>query len=77
MGILVYIHLDDGFSFSGSREKALEASKQVREDLLRYGLLISESKCSWGARSVIEWTGFIWDTVKFQLSASEEKYTEG
>ena len=40
---------------------------------MRYCLLISESKCSWGARRVIKWTGFIWDTVRFQLSVSEAK----
>ena len=33
------------------------ASEVVREDLLRYGLLISEGKCTWGARRSIEWKG--------------------
>ena len=48
MGIIVFIHIDDGFSCCSSREKAMWASRVVREDLLRYGLLISESKCTWG-----------------------------
>ena len=49
------------------------ASEVVREDLLRYGLLISEGKCTWGARRSIEWTGFVFDTCKFQLTVPEPK----
>ena len=73
MGIKCYIHLDDGFIFCGSKEETLEASRIVRQDLINYGLLISESKCSWGARRSLEWTGFIFDTVSFQLWVPEAK----
>ena len=37
------------------------------------GLLISEEKCSWGARTQLEWTGFNWDTMQFQLSVTDRK----
>ena len=73
MGIKCFIHLDDGFIFCGSKEETLEASRVVRQDLINYGLLISESKCSWGARRSLEWTGFIFDTVSFQLWVPEAK----
>ena len=72
-GILVFIHLDDGLGFASSKEKTAEASEKVRGDLISYGLLISENKCQWGARRMIEWTGFIWDTVNFKLLIPEKK----
>ena len=72
-GISVFLHIDDGFSFADSREVALKNSAIVRADLIALGLLISEEKCSWGARSKLEWTGFIWDTSLFQLFVTEKK----
>ena len=72
-GISVFLHIDDGFSFANSREVALQNSATVRADLIALGLLISEEKCSWGARTQLEWTGFNWDTVQFQLSVTERK----
>ena len=72
-GISVFLHIDDGFSFADSREVALQNSAAVRADLIALGLLISEEKCSWGARTKLEWTGFIWDTSLFQLSVTEKK----
>ena len=73
MGITVFIHIDDGFSMGNCKEQVIEDSKQVRDDLLKYGLLISEKKCSWGARQTLEWTGFVWNTTLFQLFVPECK----
>ena len=72
-GISVFLHIDDGFSFASSKEVALQNSASVRADLIALGLLISEEKCSWGARTKLEWTGFNWDTSQFQLSVTERK----
>ena len=72
-GIKCYIHLDDGLIFCSSKEATLEASRLVRQDLIDYGLLISESKCSWGARRSLEWTGLIFDTENFRLWVPEAK----
>ena len=72
-GISVFLHIDDGFSFANSRELTLQNSAAVRADLIVLGLLISEEKCSWGARKILEWTGFVWDTVCFQLSVTDRK----
>ena len=72
-GISVFVHLDDGFSFSNSKEQALQNSAIVRSDLQKLGLLISEEKCQWGARNVLEWTGFIWDTNHFRLFVTDKK----
>ena len=55
-GISVFLHIDDGFSFENSREVALQNSAAVRADLMALGLLISEEKCPWGARTLLEWT---------------------
>ena len=73
MGIKCFIHVDDGFIFCSSREQTMQASAQIRQDLLNYGLLISESKCSWGARRSLEWTGFVFDTAQFKLWVPEAK----
>ena len=72
-GIQCFIHLDDGFSFCASCEQCEANCRFVRQTLKSCGLLISESKCTWGARTVLEWTGFIWDTNTFELSISEKK----
>ena len=72
-GISVFLHIDDGFSFANSREVALQNSATVRADLIALGLLIYEEKCSRGARTQLEWTGFNWDTVQFQLSVTKRK----
>ena len=73
MGIRVFIHIDDGLGYCSSKSEALRASEQVRGDLIRYGLLISESKCSWGASQTVQWTGFVWDFKNFKLWVPEEK----
>ena len=49
------------------------ASRRVREELRKYGLLASEEKSAWGARQVLVWTGFLWDTRKFKLFVTEDK----
>ena len=71
LNISVFLHIDDGFSFANSREAVLWNSAAVRADLMALGLLISEEKCQWGACKCLEWTGFSWDTVRFQLSVTD------
>ena len=63
----VFIHVDDGLGIVKGRSEALEASRIVRKDLGRYGLLASEKKSAWGARQSLVWTGFLWDTRKFKF----------
>ena len=67
------MHIDDGFSLANSREQALKNSDSVISDLIALGLLISEENCSWGAWNQLEWTGFLWDTARFQLSMTDRK----
>ena len=67
------VHIDDGLAFVPGKEKALQLSQKVRQDLNNYGLLISEDKCSWGARRRIEWIGFVWDTKSFKMYVPEDK----
>ena len=54
----------------------MRASKVVKGDLIRYGLLLSENKCMWGARRTLEWTCFIFDTVEFRLTVPEWKLSK-
>ena len=49
-GIQVYLQVDYGLGIVRGREAAVQASKSVRRDLERYGLLTSEDKSEWGAR---------------------------
>ena len=72
-GISVFLHLDDGFSFSGTKEQTLANCELIRNDLLALGLLISEEKCSWGAKLVLDWTGFTWNSQLFRLFVTERK----
>ena len=67
------VHIDDGIVFAEGREFTRQLSRRVREDLQRLGLLISEDKCSWGARRELEWVGFKWDTEVFKLFLTEDK----
>lgn len=73
MGIRCFIHIDDGFGICPSKRQCLVASEKVRSDLISYGLLISENKCSWGARQSILWTGFVWDFKSFKLWVGDDK----
>merc|ERR1712082_551627 len=72
-GMKVSIHVDDGLGIVRGRLEALKASRRVREELGRYGLLASEEKLAWGARQSLVWTGFLWDTRKFKLYVTEDK----
>ena len=40
----------------------------------RYELLVSEEKSKWRARQVMVWTGFVFDTRKFSLFVTLEKF---
>ena len=72
-GMKVFIHVDDGLGIVRGRSEALEASRTVRKELGRYGLLASEEKLAWGARQSLVWTGFLRDTRKFKLYVMEDK----
>ena len=67
----MFIHINDGFMCTSDKDAAIRASEVVRRDLVRYGLLLSESKCMWGARRTLEWMGLVFDTVRFRLTVPE------
>ena len=50
-----------------------KTSKRVREDSGRYGLSALEDKTAWGARQLLVWMGFLWDTRRFKLYVMEDK----
>ena len=72
-GIYVFIHLDDGLTFAGSRKQALQVYAFVPTDQKLLGFLISEEKCSWGACLVLDWTGFTWNTSLICLFITDRK----
>ena len=59
--------MDNGLGIVNRRFETLKASRRLREKLRKYGLLASEEKSAWGARQVLIWTGFLWDTRRFKL----------
>ena len=69
----MFIHLDHGFSFVHFRDQALRNSAAVCADLQALGLLISEGKFQLSARTILEWTGFVWDTTCFHLFVTDKK----
>ena len=75
-GIKVFIHVDDGLGIVRGKERGLEASRKIREELGRYGWLASEENLAWGARQSLIWTGFLWDTRKFILFMPEDKLSK-
>ena len=73
LGINVYLHVDDGLGIVTGRKFASWASVRVREDLEKYGLLVSEDKSEWEVCRNVVWTGLVWDTVEFKLFVPEDK----
>ena len=65
--------LDDGICFSAEEEKAEEASKRVRSDLLKAGAFWSVKKSIWKPVKVCEWLGIIWDSNRAALSAAPHR----
>lgn len=52
--------MDDTIRFVKEKEKALAASRKVREELGRYGLLVLEDKSAWRAGQTLVWTPSIY-----------------
>lgn len=63
MGIKIIVYLDDGWG-TDSPELCYKVSSQVREDLIRAGLIANEEKSQWEPCSVLEWLGSLWDLSK-------------
>ena len=61
-GIKICLYLDDGFSSARNREKAMEDSAHVRQDLMRAGIVWNVKKSNWDPVQGLEWVGYHWSS---------------
>ena len=64
------IYLDDGWNFHKSLVVAREASRHIRSDLLRAGVVWSIKKCVWEPTREVEWLGMVWNAENLTLKIS-------
>ena len=57
-------NLDDGIVAVAGKEAAERASRKVREDLVRAGLVEYSAKCAWKPSQQAKWLGFNLDLVQ-------------
>ena len=72
-GLHALLYLDDGIVAVAGKEAAGRASRKVREDLVRAGLVENSAKCSWEPSQQAKWLGFELDLEQGQISIPEEK----
>ena len=72
-GAKAFIHLDDGIGAVSGRKEAQEMADRVKRDLNKFGLVISEDKCTWEVTQELEWTGWRINTKEFMIYVTERK----
>ena len=72
-GLRVIIYLDDGIVAINGKEAAELASKQVRSDLQRAGLVEHTDKCVWIPTQQLNWLGFDIDLARGVLEVPRGK----
>ena len=72
-GLRALLYLDDGIVAVAGKEAAERASRKVREDLVRAGLVEHSAKCAWEPSQQAKWLGFNLDLVQGQIAVPEEK----
>ena len=73
LGIKIILYLDDGLIIGSDRLKCLKATKIVRRDLKKAGLIAQESKSNWEPAQQSEWLGVALDTSRFILYIPQHK----
>ena len=74
-GLRALLYLDDGTVAVKGEKQAEEASRQVKEDLVRVGLVEHTAKCSWVPSHQAKWLGFKLDLQQGVIFVPEEKIT--
>ena len=69
----VLTYIDDGLAGADSYIKALESSETVRTNLLKFGFVIAEEKCTWIPVQNLVWLGFEWDMKTGKLRVTQER----
>ena len=67
------LYLDDGIIAVKGKKQAEVASHQVREDLVKAGLVEHTAKCSWVPSQQAKWLGFKLDLQQGVISVPDEK----
>ena len=67
------IYLDDGVVAIQGKDAADVASKRVRNDLSRAGLVENTEKSKWVQAQCLTWLGFIIDLEKGKIEVPKEK----
>ena len=72
-GLRALLYLDDGIVAVKGKQQAEEASRKVRQDLVKAGLVEHTAKCSWVPSQQAKWLGFNLDLQQGVISVPEEK----
>lgn len=72
-GHKVIVFLDDGIGGAQGKERAVEMSAFIRQDLLAFGFLLADEKCSWDPALVVTWLGHVWDMLSGKVSVTPER----
>ena len=72
-GLQALLYLDDGIVAVAGEEAAKLASLQVREDLVKTGLVEHSAKCIWEPTRKLKWLGFDIDLGIGQISVPADK----
>ena len=67
------IYLDDGWNFHRDLDQARLASRHVRSDLLKAGVVWSIKKCFWEPQREVEWLGMVWNAEHLTLKILERR----
>ena len=68
-----FIHIDDGIVTASTVEVTEHVARKVKNDLGKFGFILSPEKCVWTPTQKLVWTGIEWDTAEFSCKIPEEK----
>ena len=75
-GIASIMYIDDGIAGNSSKERAINASKLVKKDLMEAGWKANEVKSHWEPTQIGEWLGVIVNTIKAMFVVPEKKVSK-
>ena len=72
-GKAIVVFLDDGLGAGATFNLAQIASLQVHSDLLKFGFLPNEDKCTWIPCQIITWLGSVLNMITSSISATDKR----
>ncbi|MCP3661440.1 MAG: hypothetical protein GY696_02925 [Gammaproteobacteria bacterium] len=67
-GFRVVLYLDDGIIIVETYLEGVLISREIREDLGKFGIITGPEKCVWEPRQLLEWLGVLFDLKNFSIS---------